>query len=151
MAPANHKSDLEVYVEKMSVFFGMETRMPHSIARVLSHLLVSEPPYQSTNQIAASLQLSAGSVNNAVNMLLQAGLVKRVTLTGDRHYYYESNPAGWKQVMLLRLQSIHHGVALAEEGMKLSKDSARLKAMYDTYTIFESEAEKLIERLNAIG
>ncbi len=149
MVQEDHQTELRAFVEKLSVFFGMESRMPHSIARVLSYLLVSEPAHQSTDQIATALKLSVGSVNTAVNLLAQTGLIKRVTFTGDRRYYYASDPGGWKQAMLIRLQSIHHGVTLASEGMKLATNKARLQAMRDTYAIFESEVEKLIQRLDA--
>lgn len=141
--------ELQTFIEKMSAFFGVESRMPGSVARIIAFLLVSDPPQQSAEELSAKLHLSTGAVSGAVSTLQEIGLVKRVTFAGDRHYYYESDPDGWKQVLLLRLKSVHHGIALAEEGMKLSKNNPRLQGMHNVYKIFESEAETLIERLGA--
>jgi len=144
---AQTDQELQTFIDKMSAFFGVESRMPGSVARIIALLLVSEPSQQSAEQLSAKLHLSAGAVSGAVSTLQEVGLVKRVTFSGDRRYYYESDPDGWKRVLLLRLKSVHHGVALAEEGMKLSKNNLRLQGMHDIYKIFESEAETLIERL----
>ncbi|HSX00365.1 MAG TPA: MarR family transcriptional regulator [Patescibacteria group bacterium] len=147
--PQTDEQTLQLFIEKMSVFFGVESRLPRSVARIIAFLLVSEPPQQTAEQLAEKLKLSTGAVSGAVSVLQQVGLVKRVTFAGDRRYYYESDPAGWKQALLQRLKSVNHGIALAEEGMKISKNNPRLQAMHDIYAIFETEFETLIKRLGS--
>jgi DNA-binding transcriptional regulator GbsR (MarR family) len=149
MDQAARAKELQAFVEKIGTFFGMESRMPPSVARVLGLLLVSEPAHQSAEQIASQLQLSTGSVSGAVSLLQQVGLVRRVSFPGDRKYYYESDPQGMRQAMLMKLKSVNHGIALAQEGLELSPNNPRLQAMYDTYQIFESEVEMLIKRLES--
>jgi DNA-binding transcriptional regulator GbsR (MarR family) len=143
-----NEQELMAFVEKLGHFFGVESRMPRSVARILAFLLVCRPAHQSAKQIAERLKLSTGAVNGAVNILQQIGLVKRVSFSGDRQYYYEADPDGWRQVMRMRLQTLPRGIALAKEGMQFSDKNPRLQAMHDIYAIFESELETFIERLN---
>jgi len=138
--------ELTVFIEKMGVF-GVESGLPKSLSRVIGYLLVCEPTYQSAEQIAAKLELSTGSVSNAVNALQQATLVKRVVFPGERKYYYEFDPKGWKHSLMLRLKTMPQAIALAEEGLKFSKNNPRLVTMRDFYKALDTEVDALIERL----
>lgn len=143
------QAELTAFIEKMGIF-GIESGMPRSVARVIGYLLVCEPTYQSAEKIAADLQLSAGAVSNAVNLLQQAKLLKRVTFPGDRRYYYEFNPDGWKESLITRLQTLPRGIELANEGLKISKNNPRLEHMRDFYEVLNVELQELTTRLDKI-
>jgi DNA-binding transcriptional regulator GbsR (MarR family) len=145
----NNQTELTEFIEKMGVF-GIESGMPRSVARVMGYLLVCEPAYQSAEKIASELQLSAGAVSNAVNLLQQARLLKRVTFPGDRRYYYELDPIGWKQSLIARLRTIPRGVELASEGLKISEGNSRLEHMRDFYAALNIEVEELMARMDKI-
>jgi DNA-binding Lrp family transcriptional regulator len=140
--------ELLVFVEKLSSFFSVENSIPPGMARVLAYLLVCQPAHQSANQIAIDLQLSSGAVSNAVSMLQQIGLIRRVTFTGDRKYYYESDPLAWRQTVYQRLKSVRHGITLADEGIRLADPNPRLEAMRTIYQLFETGAEELLRKLD---
>ena len=146
----NDHTELTEFIEKMGVF-GIESGMPRSVARVIGYLLVCEPAYQSAESIAAKLQLSTGAVSNAVNLLQQAKLLKRVTFPGDRRYYYEFNPDGWKESLIARLQTLPRGIELANEGLKISKNNPRLEHMRDFYGVLNVELEALMARLDKMS
>lgn len=141
--------ELIAFIEKMGVF-GMESGMQRSLARVMGFLLVCEPIHQSAEQIASTLHLSSGAVSNAVNALQQAMLVKRVTFPGDRHYYYEFDSTGWKEALTVQLKALPQGIALAEEGMKFSKNNPRLIKMREFYLALDAEVEALVKRLESV-
>lgn len=147
--PRDDQAELTAFIEKMGVF-GIESGMPRSVARVIGYLLVCEPTHQSAEKIASDLQLSTGAVSNAVNLLQQAKLLKRVTFPGDRRYYYEFNPDGWKESLTARLKTLPRGVELANEGLKISKNNPRLEHMRDFYQVLNVELEALMTRLNSI-
>lgn len=143
----NNHTELTEFIEKMGVF-GIESGMPRSVARVIGYLLICEPTYQSAEKIAAELQLSTGAVSNAVNLLQQARLLKRVTFPGDRRYYYEFNPDGWKESLITRLKTLPRGIELASEGLEISKNNPRLEHMRDFYAALNIELEALMTRLD---
>lgn len=146
----NDHAELTEFVEKMGVF-GIESGMPRSVARVMGFLLVCEPAYQSADEIANELKLSTGAVSNAVNLLQQARLLKRVTFPGDRRYYYEFNPEGWKESLITRLKTLPRGIELATEGLKISQSNPRLEHMRDFYGVLNTELEALMARLDKMS
>ena len=139
-------TELETYIEKLGTYFSAQNRMPRSVSRVLAFLLVSDPPHQTAEQIAENLKMSAGATSIAVNMLQQTGLIQRVHRPGDRKYYYEMAPEGWRQSVEQRLKSLSYGITLAKEGIELTGNNPRLGAMRDIYSVFESDAASLLER-----
>jgi DNA-binding transcriptional regulator GbsR (MarR family) len=143
------QAELTAFIEKVGLF-GVESGMQRSLARVMGLLLVCEPAHQSAEQIATKLQLSTGAVSNAVNVLQQAMLVKRVTFPNERKYYYEFDPQGWKHSLVARLKTVPHGIVLAEEGLEFSHNNQRLEKMRDFYIALNAEVEALMKRLDDI-
>lgn len=141
--------ELAAFIEKMGLF-GIESGLPRSLARIMGLLLICEPAHQSAEEIARKLQLSSGAISNAVNVLQQAEVVKRITFPGDRRYYYEFDPQGWKQSLLIRLRTIPQGATLAEEGLKVSANNPRLLKMREFYSALDKEVEALVRRLDDV-
>lgn len=151
MTRNSQHSELQAFIERLGIFFGVEARMPRSVGRVLAYMLLCEPTHQSADQIAQALQLSAGAVSNAVNGLVQVGLLRKVTFPGDRHYYYENNPDGWREASIRSLKSVAHAVTITKEGLKISKNNQRLVAMHDMYKVLSTEVDAIVKRLEKLG
>lgn len=134
------------FIEDMTAF-GSSQGIPRSTSRVLGLLLVCEPAHQSAEAIQASLNLSSGSVSNAVSMLCKVALVRRFRLPGDRKLYYEIDPDGWKRTLHLRMQGLIKAVEIADNGLKLNKNNRRLTEMRKVYLTFGKELEKITAKM----
>jgi DNA-binding transcriptional regulator GbsR (MarR family) len=124
------------FVEK----FGMHMStigLPPSVARVIGLLLICEPRHQSAEAVQRQLKLSAGSVSSAMLMLQQLGLIRKVTFPEDRHFYYELDPDWLQKIMETRRSRMRQGIKIADEGLVVRKNNARLKDMRRLYQVFE--------------
>jgi DNA-binding transcriptional regulator GbsR (MarR family) len=134
------------FIEAMGLF-GVESGSSRSLTRVMGFLLICEPVYQSAAEIQRVLKLSAGSVSNALMILQQAEIVQRRTFSGDRHYYYQIDPASFKAFVLKRLETMSKGAQIAERGLAISPGNERLQAMFEIYTGYAAEVENIKKRL----
>jgi DNA-binding transcriptional regulator GbsR (MarR family) len=124
---------------------------PRSSGRVLGWLLVCEPDYQSTEDLATVLQISRGSISTTMRALTRDGLVERQTIRGDRRTYYRIRPGAWVRIFEDRLRINQRLCQLAERGLELlSGESAerrsRLQELHDLMMFYEREAPTLLER-----
>ena len=70
--------------------------MTRIAARVLSALLVADPPEQTAEQLAATLQASRGAISGGTTMLeTTMGLIERRRRPGDRKDYFRNKPNAW--------------------------------------------------------
>ncbi|MBK8503794.1 MAG: MarR family transcriptional regulator [Saprospiraceae bacterium] len=81
-------------VEQMGVFFEKIGHAPMS-GRVFAYLLVSEPPYREFYDIQEFLAASKSSISNAINHLMNEGVVDYMTFSGDRKRYFRVNASNW--------------------------------------------------------
>ncbi len=124
------------FIERCGLLLS-DAGMPRSAGRVFGFLLLCEPDHQPAEAIAATLQLSAGSVSAAVTMLHNATIVSRATFAGDRRIYYHINPGYAGTIVGLRLRQVHAGVELTEAGLKISPNNPRLTSLHHVYAEFE--------------
>lgn len=138
------------FIEEVGLFFegvGL-TRMA---GRMLGWLLICDPPHQSMNTIADVLRASKGSISAASRLLIQNGLVEKVSLPGERRDYYRVQPGAWFEIMKKKQDEIALMRELAEVGLELlegeSPDQrARLESMRETFAFFEREFPAMLER-----
>ena len=139
------------FVEEVGIVFE-QTGLPRMAGRIFGWLLISNPPHQSTDQLAEALIASKGSVSTMTRLLIQIGLVERLSLPGVRHSYLRLRPDALRHML-------KHGVEdeikmfrqLAEHGLELLADETSLRRkwleeMHDRYTFFEREFPALLER-----
>jgi len=110
-----------------------ESGLPPSIGRVMGLLVIADPGRLTAEDIANKLHLSAGSVSAAINLLTKFGYVKRLTMPGQRRYYYEFDATSWQHAIDTRLAQMQGGIDLANEGLKLRKNDPRLLGMRSLY------------------
>jgi DNA-binding transcriptional regulator GbsR (MarR family) len=103
------------------------------------------------NELVEALLASKASISNTTRLLIQLGLIERVSLPGCRRDYFRIKPNAWSQLVkdeMLKLAAIRK---LADRGLRLLEDREpqfrrRLQEMRDLYAFFERELPPVIER-----
>lgn len=125
--------------------------LPRMSGRIFGWLLISDPPQQSASELAEVLQASKGSLSTMTRLLIQIGLIERVSLPGERRDYFQIKPHAWTQMTKQRIAQITAFRQLAERGLELLADSPprlsdRLQEMRDIHAFLERELPLLDER-----
>ena len=145
--------DLELrhFVEEVGLVMEQlgQSRMS---GRLLGWLLVCDPPHQSMAELVAALQASKASISNTTRLLIQVGLIERISLPGYRHDHYRLKPGAWIQMTKARLLQIYTIRQLADRGLALLEGESpqlreRLAEMHRVYAFWEQEMPPLLERL----
>jgi DNA-binding transcriptional regulator GbsR (MarR family) len=126
--------------------------MPRSWGKLMGWLLICEPSQQSSAQLAAALDMSAGSVSTGMRMLENASLVRRVAVPGTRGKVYEMT----EDAFLLAARNEQFKVVrkLMEIGLAILGDeettrARRLRRARDFYAFLEREVPALVDRFLA--
>jgi len=138
------------YVEEVGIVFE-QTGLPRMAGRILGWLLIANPPHQSMDELTEVLMASKGSISSMTRMLIQMGLIERVSLPGVRHAYFRLRPDAWQHMVRRGLvEEIRMVRELAERGLDLLKEKTVtrtwLEEMRDVYTFLEREFPVLLER-----
>ncbi|WP_420640562.1 GbsR/MarR family transcriptional regulator [Candidatus Leptofilum sp.] len=138
------------YVEEFGLFFE-QFGLPRTGGRILGWLLICDPPHQTMDAMAEVLQVSKSSISTASRMLIQSGLVSKVSFPGERKDFYRISAEAWEQAWSNRNAHTTTMRQLAERGLELLPDGdsehrARLQTMRDLYKFLEEELPKLTAR-----
>ncbi len=138
------------FIEDFGLLFE-ESGHPRMAGRILGCLLISDPPYLSTAELADILQASKGSLSTMTRFLLQMGLIERVGLPGHRRDYFQIKSGAWTQLVRHAVYELSALRKLAERGLELmeAQDSElkqRLQEARDLFSYMEREYPLLIER-----
>jgi DNA-binding transcriptional regulator GbsR (MarR family) len=139
------------FAEEVGIVFE-QTGMPRMAGRILGWLLISDPPHQSTEQITKALMASKGSISTMTRLLIQLGLIERISLPGVRHDYFRLRSDAWQHMVGRGLtEEIKMVRQLAERGLTLLGEKtpvtrAWLEEMLDVYTFLEKEFPALLNR-----
>ena len=80
----NRQQEAKNFVEEVGIAFE-QTGLPRMAGRVFGWLLISDPPYQSSTELAEALMASKGSISTTTRLLIQLGLAERFVIPGERH------------------------------------------------------------------
>ncbi len=139
------------FAEEVGIVFE-QTGMPRMAGRILGWLLISDPPHQSTEQITKALIASKGSISTMTRLLIQIGLIERLSLPGVRCDYFRLRSDAWQHMIGRGLtEEIKMVRQLAEHGLELLGDKTPvtknwLEEMRDVYTFLEHEFPTLLKR-----
>lgn len=142
------------FVEEVGIV-SEQTGLPRMAGRILGWLLISEPPHQSTVQLAEALMASKGSISTATRLLIQIGLIERLSLPGVRHDYFRIRSDAWQHMIKRGLEDeIKMFRQLAERGLEVLSEKALLthlnqkwlEEMCDVYSFLDREFPTLLER-----
>jgi DNA-binding transcriptional regulator GbsR (MarR family) len=108
---------------------------PRIAGRILGWLMVCTPPYQSFDDLVEVLDVSKGSVSTMTRNMIDAGLVKRTTIPGDRKSYYQVRRGAWTQVLENRIELARRFTEAAETGVEImeaepEENQWRIKEMH---------------------
>ena len=99
--------DRRQFVEDLSVesdFFGV----PRMGGRILGWLSISDPPYQTCDQISEAVGGSKSSISTLTRLLLQRGLIEKVGVPHDRKIYFRIHKYWWAIVLKDRIEQTQH-------------------------------------------
>ena len=124
---------------------------PRTAARVLSALLVADPPEQTAEQLAATLHASRGAISGGTAMLTTMGLIERKRRRGDRKNYFRNKPNAWFEVTKQQTASVVQLRQLAEKGLEVvatdePEVTEGLRDMRDMLTFYERELPEMFAR-----
>ncbi|MFQ3629252.1 MAG: MarR family transcriptional regulator, partial [Cyanobacteriota bacterium] len=88
--PLNREQPFEHthFVEEVGLMFEL-IGLPRMAGRIFGWLLISQPPHQSSGELAEVLQASKGSISSMTRLLIQLGLIERLPLPGDRRDFFQ--------------------------------------------------------------
>lgn len=138
------------FVEEVGLMFEL-AGLPRMSGRIFGWLLISQPQQQSHSELAEVLQASKGSISTMTRLLIQIGLIERLSLPGERRDYFQIKPNAWSQMTKQRMAQITAFRELAEKGLDLLKcapphQQQRLQEMRDIHAFLEREMPRLDER-----
>jgi len=153
MIGADRGADLtqrQRFVEEVGVLFELEG-LPRMAGRIFGWLLISDPPYQSPADLIDALQASKASISTMTRLLLQIGVIERISRPGQRRDYFQIKPNVWSELTRKRQAQIRAFRELAEQGLRLMAGSdpklrQRLEEMHDIHTFWERELPLLFAR-----
>ncbi len=139
------------FVENMGVTWE-RLGTARTSGRIFGLLLVAERAL-SLDEIAETLQVSKASVSTNTRLAEEKGLVRRISLPGDRRVYYEITHGAWESALEVAIANTRLMIGLAEEGLAALEPSntegrVRLEEMRTFYDLFRSEMEEMRPRLH---
>ena len=153
MNDMNDMNDMYEYVESFGLFWE-EAGLPRMTGRILSWLLICDPPHQSMHDLTAALQSSKSSISAGTRMLIRMGIIERVSLPGQRRDHYRIMPDTWSRVLEEKAQQFTDFRRLAEQGLSLLEGASparrqRLEEMRDLYAFMEREYPLMLSHWRA--
>ena len=153
MNDMNDMNDMNEYVESFGLFWE-EAGLPRMTGRILSWLLICDPPHQSMHDLTAALQSSKSSISAGTRMLIRMGIIERVSLPGQRRDHYRIMPDTWSRVLEEKAQQFTDFRRLAEKALSLLEGASparrqRLEEMRDLYTFMEREYPLMLSHWRA--
>ena len=145
-------SEQRRYAEDAAVVLG-GLGLPPAYGKLLGWLLICDPPWQTSTQLATALGLSKGSVSTGMRLLETSGLARRVPVPGHRGHAYEVRPDA-----IIRIAADATKFRMFRELMERGLDvvggedapgTERLRMMRDFYAFIEREMPQLVERFEA--
>ncbi len=138
------------FIEEGGLLFEM-VGLPRMAGRIFGWLLISNPPHQSPGELAEVLQASKGSISTMTRLLVQIGLIERLSLPGQRRDYFRIKVNAWSELTKQRLTQIKAFRQLAERGLELLQGEdpyllQRLEEMRDMHAFLEQELPLMMER-----
>lgn len=140
------------FIEDTGMFFENQ-RLPRVAGRIMSWLLICNPPYQSAQDIGKTLEMSKGSVSTMTRLLVQMGMIERVGHIGARRDFYHIHPQATEQMLLARQAEFAQLQNLARQGLKLMEEQnaderQRLLKVSNMCSLVLSEISQLVERVH---
>ncbi|NDJ54725.1 MAG: MarR family transcriptional regulator [Chloroflexi bacterium] len=137
------------FVEDCGLFYEA-TGLGRTHGRVIGWLMICDPPHQTLDELADALQNSKSTISPVTRMLVQYGLIERISRPGERKDYYQMVEGFWINVVGRALEEFRAARALAERGLTLLDDAPEgqkrhVRQMYEMYGFFERRFPPLLD------
>ena len=153
MNSQDSQDGLKHFAEEIGLLIG-QMGLQRMVGRVLGWLLICDPPHQSMQELVEALNASKASISNSTRLLIQIGLIERISLPEYRHDHYRLKPGAWYEITKAEVQRLISLHQVAERGLELLEREGRddgfkerLLEMHDVCAFWERELPVLIERL----
>ncbi len=138
------------FIEDVGLVFE-KSGLPRMAGRIFGWLLISDPPHQSTGELAEALLASKGSISTMTRLLIRVSLIERFSLPGVRRDYFRIRLGASHQLLKDSLAQTTAFRQLMERGLELTEGKTPLtrqglEEMRDMYSFFEREFPALMER-----
>ena len=160
MSAANHKppttevtstmKNMHEYVESFGLYWE-QAGLPRMAGRILSWLLICDPPHQTMHELTEALQASKSSISTGTRMLIQMGIIERLSKPGQRRDHYRVVPDSWSHIMEEKAKKQFTELRrLSERGLALLDAASparrqRLEEMRDYYVFMEREFPLILD------
>ena len=147
---SNPTKQLLHYVEDFGLYFE-HFGLARTAGRMLGWLLICDPPHQTMDELVEALQVSKSSISTMSRLLIQIGLVSKVSFPGERKDYYRVGENAWIQGWETKNNQTTQMKQMAAKGLALlpqeeTERRERLQEMHDLYAFLEEELPKLTQR-----
>ncbi|MDD8018533.1 MAG: winged helix-turn-helix transcriptional regulator [Bacteroidota bacterium] len=148
--PKKTQSALVHFADEVGIFFE-KSGMPRIAGKIYGLLLISEHPHLSTDEIAEQLTASRGSVSTMTRMLIEAGIIDKIRVPGERQDSFRIRSLTFSQLLKAKLDQTAEFHKVIDKGFALfpEKNSTvyeRLKELHDFVAFFQKELGSLFER-----
>src|SRR5574340_98744 len=109
------------FIENIGLFFETQ-RLPRLAGRMVGYLLISNPPEQTANEIGDTLGMSKGSVSTMTRLLLQMGMIEKLSPFGAKRDYYRIHPRVSERLLLARQGEFEHLLSLVDQGLEILEE-----------------------------
>lgn len=143
------ENSLSEKVEKIGIMIEQMGYAPVP-GRIISYLMLSEPPYRDFYEIQEFLKASKSTVSTALNQAIQAGVINYITFSGDRKRYFQINTKGLFSTIKQQFKQGEKVNDMISETLQHRKNSEfqrfnkELKEVIDFSTYIHKGIDKLI-------
>jgi DNA-binding transcriptional regulator GbsR (MarR family) len=112
--------DREQFVENLGLLIEEVTGFTRMSGRILGWLMTSDAPGVTMPDLTEALHTSKSAISTSTRQLMQAGLIERRSVPGQRRDVYVLRPNVWMRLMLLESDKYNRFYELAGAGQDLT-------------------------------
>ncbi len=137
------------FVEEMGLLFS-ESGLAPMLGRIIGHLLICDPPEQSSQDLCDALEASKGAISTTTRQLSQMGVIDKVRRKGQRSTFFRIRTNAWADLMRAELARLRLMRELAERGLDLLARQPqrvdRLQSFHEFYCHVERQLPAMLDR-----
>ena len=114
----------ENFVEDLGLLVAESTGLTRMAGRILGWLMTSDASGVTMPDLTAALHTSKSAISTSTRQLIQARLIERRSVPGQRRDVYRLRPHLWARLLMLEAEKYSRFQHLAEEGQTLTAEAA---------------------------